>query len=234
MLEAIILVGGKGTRLKSISGDTPKPLVEIGGKPFLYWILESLQEQGFSRVVLATGYRSDFLKNKILTDCPVNIELIFSEEKAPLGTGGAIKSAFKFVSSNRVLVMNGDSYCDINFRTALESGQKIDKFITMIGVHVDNVERYGAIEVDGQGNLLRMTEKGSRGPGYINSGIYVVDKLVIEAVPNESFSFEGEVLSNSLSDISCYMTEDYFVDIGVPVDYKLANKYFYEKNSISR
>jgi len=234
VLEAIILVGGKGTRLKSISGDTPKPLVKIGGKPFLYWILEGLQEQGFSRVVLATGYRSEFLKSKVLSDNPVSMELIFVEEKIPLGTGGAIKNAFKSISSNRALVLNGDSYCDINFRTALELSQKNHKSITMIGVHVDNVERYGAIEVDEQGNLLRMSEKGSLGSGYINSGIYVVDRCVFDVVPGGVFSFEREVLSNRLNEISCYMSDNYFVDIGIPADYKLANKYFYEKNSFPR
>ena len=158
MFEAVILAGGKGTRLKSVSGDIPKPMVDLNGKPFLYKLMEQLERYGCSSITLSLGYRADYIIDKILKDKPVNCQVNFSVEKVPLGTGGAIKLAAEKIVGNKFLVINGDTYSEVDFSSMFKLGSKYDLVIS--GVKVDDASRYGTLNVDDEGYVISMSEKG--------------------------------------------------------------------------
>ncbi len=227
MLEAIVLVGGKGTRLKSISGDIPKPLVLVGGKPFVYWILQELQKQGFSKAILATGYRAEYFQSQVLEDNPIDIEILFSEEVEPLGTGGAIRNAMEMVVSDRFFVFNGDSFCDVSCSKVVDHSRKMDASLCIVGAQVSDVSRYGQIKLSATSKVISVLEKGGAGDGIINSGIYYLKKELLNNFSlDQKFSFEKEVLEKKISGFYSYVSNGYFIDIGLPEDYHSANCYF--------
>lgn len=220
MFEAIILAGGKGTRLKSVSGDLPKPMVEVNGIPFLYRLMRRLEEQGCIRLVLSLCYRADYIIERINEDKPVNCEVEFVVEEEPLGTGGAIKEASQYISGQRFLVLNGDTFSEVNFQSLLESYP--DEELVLSGVYVDDVSRYGALELDENNTIISVNEKTRSGPGIINSGVYVISKSIFKNIDKERFSFEVEFIGSSGSLIKAFLSEGYFIDIGIPEDYEKA------------
>ena len=113
-IEAVVLVGGKGTRLKSVVSDRPKPMAEIAGKPFLEWILLGLQDRGVIRVVLCSGYMPEFIEDYFGDGTDLEMQVSYSVDPYPLGTGGAVLRALEHVSNTPILVLNGDSYCDFD------------------------------------------------------------------------------------------------------------------------
>ena len=228
MREAIVLVGGRGTRLKSISGETPKPLVEVGGKPFVYWILEQLQDQGFERVILATGYRADVFESLLTADAFSGMEIVFSVEETPLGTGGAIRKAMELVQSDSFCVLNGDSFCATSFDKLISYSQQRDADLCVVAAKVDDVSRFGQIHFSDSGKVSSLTEKGGVGSGYINSGIYYFSKTLLSSfAPDTVFSFESEILEKISSGFYAMASEGYFIDIGIPEDYAKANSHFH-------
>jgi len=224
MFEAIVLAGGKGTRLKSVSGEIPKPMVPVAGKPFIYWILEKLEAEGASKVILAVGYNADYIIDAITKDNPVGIELEFVKEEEPLGTGGALVNAAKSISSDHFLVLNGDSFIDINFLDFF--GKSLSCDVMIAGVVVTDASRYGTILVDEEDNILSLLEKGVTGEGLINSGVYSLKKDVLQNFKSNPFSFEAEFLAVFRGSFKVCKVEGYFIDIGIPDDYHRAREYF--------
>ncbi|WP_370979188.1 sugar phosphate nucleotidyltransferase [Agaribacterium sp. ZY112] len=225
--EAIVLVGGKGTRLKSVSGDTPKPLVAVGGTPFLHYILSQLSGAGFNRIVLAAGYRAEDFMGFLEDYQYLGAEIIVSVEKQPLGTGGAIRLASDYLSGDSFLVVNGDTYSDVNLFEFLNYGVSHLPSLSLVGVYVDDASRYGSLTLGEGDRVISMGEKSLRGPAFINSGLYYVSKMLISGWgKGESFSFEKDVLESCDTKIYCYKSKGYFIDIGVPEDYYKANNKF--------
>ncbi|EOW9250405.1 TPA: nucleotidyltransferase family protein [Vibrio cholerae] len=222
MFEAVILAGGMGTRLKSVSGDIPKPMVDVNGKPFLYRTMQRLEAQGCSKIVLSLCYKADYIMERINIDKPVNCQVIFTVEESPLGTGGAIKLAASKISADKFVALNGDTHCEINYIDFLDFSQ--GNQLAISGVFVDDVSRYGSLILDSDNNVLSMKEKGSFGSGVINSGIYVVNTNEVLNFDSNSFSFEEDFFQNYLGSIKAFLTDGLFIDIGIPEDYYKACK----------
>ena len=217
MFEAVILMGGLGTRLKSVSGDTPKPMVPVAGKPFVYHLLEKLEKAGCSKIILSLCYQADSIKKKILEDSPVDCELVFVIENSPRGTGGGIKLAAEFISGESFIALNGDTYCGIDYLDFFKNSMGSD--LVIAGVKVEEAKRYGSLQYDAQHNLKSMTEKGRSGPATINSGTYFLARSAIIEVDQLEFSFEDFFIPNFSSNAKIYMFEGEFIDIGIPEDY---------------
>ncbi|CCN47628.1 WblY protein [Vibrio nigripulchritudo MADA3029] len=217
MFEALILAGGKGTRLKSVTGDIPKPMVNVNGSPFLYRLMRRLESQGCKRIVLSLGYQSDYIVEKVKADRPVACDVEFVIEKTPLGTGGAIKLASRHIIDDRFLVLNGDTYCEIDYAQFIEYSKDFD--LTISGVFVDEVDRYGVLNIDCSYNVVGMNEKSSSGGGVINSGIYVLKKSDIINYHLDSFSFEVDFIPEFKGIFKASVSTDLFIDIGIPRDY---------------
>jgi len=224
MFEAVILAGGMGTRLKSVSGDTPKPMVEVAGQPFLYRLMRSLENNGCEHIVLSLGYRADYIARMIEKDRPVDIPVSFATESEPLGTGGAIKNAAKLINSDKFLVLNGDSFSDVSFAKLIEQAKSADLLIS--GVKIEDAGRYGTLELTPDYKVTRLIEKGISGPGIINSGIYVVSRQDIMAFAQNKFSFEVDYLGQFNGRFRASVNDGYFIDIGIPEDYYRACEYF--------
>lgn len=228
MFEAVILAGGKGTRLKSITGDIPKPLIDVAGQPFLYWIMKNLESQGCEKIVLSVGYRSEYFVSRVQTDSPVSIEVEFSIESQPLGTGGAVKLSAEKIRGSKFVVLNGDTFLDMDYSQFLRFSSNSD--LCMSCARVSDVSRYGAVDLDEQSYVKTFHEKGRSGPGYINSGVYSISKEKILDVSEDCFSFEKAVLSKPGAKILAYPCDGYFIDIGIPEDYGKACEDFLTSN----
>lgn len=227
---AFVLVGGLGTRLRSVIGDdTPKPLALIDGQPFLKLLLHWLKKQGISNVVLGTGHLADKFEKEIADYAPKGMTIQFSRESSPLGTGGAIRNALPLLSSDPVLVMNGDSIVGANLRELLNFHREKKSPVTLALAPVPDASRFGTVVKDEQGRVTAYREKtGESIPGEINAGMYVVSQDFLQELPRkELFSFEKDVLAHCDENPSYAMTfHSDFIDIGTPESYQQASDFF--------
>lgn len=219
-LEAIVLAGGLGTRLKSVVSDLPKPMAPIADKPFLEYILKYLQKNGITRVILSVGYKWEIIK-EYFGDRFEDMELIYSLEDEPLGTGGAIKKAINQVKNEKVYIINGDTFFDVDLKSLVlkDSGR-----LTLSLKHMSNFDRYGCVESDDKNFVTAFAEKEYRETGNINGGIYLASKNIFYNFDlDEKFSFEEFMQKNfEKLKISVKVFESYFIDIGIPEDYQKA------------
>lgn len=222
---AVLLVGGMGTRLRSLLPSTPKPLASVGDKSFLHLLLQQLRNQGVSRVVMCTGYRADQIENEFGDGRDWNLKIEYSRELQPMGTAGAIKLAQKhFQHANEILVMNGDSFVDVDLAELLQFHRANHALITLAAVQVENASRYGTLCLDPKNRVLAFLEKtGSDVPGLINAGVYVFDQSVLDQIPEEPSSLEKDIFSRLIEKgIYALPKRGVFIDIGTPEDYARA------------
>lgn len=221
-MEAIVLAGGLGTRLRSVVVDLPKPMAPIGDKPFLEYILKYLQKNGITRVILSVGYKWESIKEYFGNNFH-DMELIYSVEDEPLGTGGAIKKALAFTKSNEVFIINGDTFFDVDFKSlTLKDNSKLILSLK----HMENFDRYGCVESDEHSFVTAFTEKGYREIGDINGGIYLASRDIFDSFSLENiFSFEEFMQDNFKKlKITSQSFDSYFIDIGIPEDYVRAQR----------
>ncbi|MFM0528093.1 nucleotidyltransferase family protein [Paraburkholderia strydomiana] len=225
MIPAIVLAGGLGTRLRSVVPDLPKPMAEVAGKPFLWWVLRRLEQQGIGDVYLSVGYKREVIEAYFGAKFgTLNVHYVVEDE--PLGTGGAIAKAFDVIVGDEAYVLNGDTMTIVEFAD-LRSAAAPDVDLTMAVAKLDDVARYGAVVFDAT-SMRRVTafrEKGQTGAGFINAGVYLVKREALKRyrLP-EKFSFEQDFLHAHLADlrVSAVPAVSQLIDIGVPDDYALA------------
>lgn len=224
MREAIILAGGYGTRLAHIVPDVCKPMAPICGQPFLRLLLNQLSDAGFDRVVIADGYRREQIESYFGSSYR-GLELIYSSEDSPLLTGGAVKKALLSCSSEYVFVLNGDTYCDIDFKgmESLAFGSRLQPAAVIAVKKMAHYSRYGSIEVAEDGAIKRFLEKQCRESGLINAGTYLLHRKALECMP-DVFSLECDYFKRSvgIDGFRAFVVDGQFVDIGVPEDYERA------------
>lgn len=219
-MEALILVGGLGSRLREVIKDNPKSLAKIAGKPFLTWVLDYLVKQGISRVVLATGYMSENIKDAIGSNWGlIDIDYVFEEEL--LGTGGAIKNALKHIKNNSFFILNGDTWLNLDYRNFMDDVMHSDCEIGIALTKIKDASRYGLVKLENK-LITNFCEKNEIFSGYINAGVYFVKNKEKLIFPKKSvFSFERDVLISLAKkrNIFGFTKTSGFVDIGVPEDY---------------
>lgn len=230
-IEAIILAGGMGTRIASVLGDCPKVLAPIHGRPYLDYLLKYLAESGIvERVVIAAGDRAhdvvEHCKN-IMPPLPVD----FSVETSPLGTGGALLKALPLVAGRTILVLNGDSYVDLDLRETVTGHQRAVTDATLVAVHVEDSGPYGTIQLDGDGVTGFMEKSGKSTPAWINAGIYMFDRPALMRFPPRfpagGCSLERDILPELVDGIVRVCKSDGpFIDIGTPESYARAESFF--------
>ena len=215
--EAIILCGGLGTRLKSVLPNLPKPMAPIKNKPFLAFVLEYLKRQNIKKVILAVSYKYEIIQN-YFQNSYLNMEIVYSIEDEPLGTGGAIMEALKLVDQNSVYILNGDTIFDIN----LNGLELKDSKICVALKQMKDFDRYGSVNIDKYNNIISFNEKKFTSDGLINGGIYLVSKDIFNGFNlNSKFSFEEFFQNNFLAlKARACVFDDYFIDIGIPQDYQ--------------
>lgn len=232
-IPAVVLAGGLGTRLRSVVADRPKVLADVGGRPFLTYLLDFLARHGFRRAVICTGYMAGAVR-AALGETYRGVALDYSEETVPLGTGGALRLALPLVDSPRVFVMNGDSYCDADARAFVRScaAETDSPAGDLVVVRQNDTGRFGRVLFDDRGRVTAFEEKGrSAGPGWINAGLYLLSRPLLESIPaGRAVSLEREVFPAWAGrGLVAWPTDGAFIDIGDPASYAAAEAFFKAK-----
>lgn len=227
-ITAAILAGGFGTRLKTAVPDRPKILAEVNGRPFLCHLLDELHAGGIRDVVLCTGFRSEQVAEAI-GDRYKGIAVRYSVEGEPLGTGGALRNALPLLSSETVLVANGDSFLKADLREFLALHRRLKSDASLVLAQVADASRFGLIEIDDAGRVLRFIEKdGNHAPGWINAGVYLFSRERIASIPGGRFvSLEKEIIPGWIGKgFNAMRVNSGFLDIGTPESYRKAGAFF--------
>ena len=219
--QCVVLVGGLGTRLGPLTATMPKPMLPVGGRPFLSWVLREALRYGVTDVLLLTGHLSERVAEGLQDLCgglPHPVRITISQEPAPAGTGGALHHAAPHLH-DRFLLLNGDSLFDGDLSAALGAGDGSDVVGRLLLRRVADASRYGVVELDGQ-QIIAFKERGTAGqPGTINGGIYLLDRRILDWT-RSNCSLERDVLPRLAAAGLLRGTESsgWFIDIGVPED----------------
>lgn len=230
--EAMILVGGKGTRLQSVVSDRPKPMAEVGGRPFLAWLLSSLREQGVRRIVLCTGHLADVVEDYFGKGQSWGVNLEYSRDPFPLGTGGAVRHALSRIRGRRFLVLNGDSFCRFDLPLLVRTHREREARATLWLTEAEDCARYGSVVLGPEGQILAFTEKTQAcGSGLVNAGVYLLERTVAEDIPTDRpVSLETAVFPDLIGDgLYGVSGEGTHLDIGTPESYATAEEFLTEE-----
>ena len=227
-ITPVILAGGLGTRLHSVIADKPKVLAPVNGQPFLSYLLDQLIAAGFQDVILCTGYRGEMVRETFGSHYR-RLNIRYSYEPEPLGTGGALRYALPMIDSETILVMNGDSYLDTNLYDFINWYMKRRHETSILLTKMPDTSRYGRIEFDVYGRILRFEEKSEelRG-GWISAGTYLLKKSLLEIIRRGvHYSLETEYFPHLVKiGFYGYVCESKFIDIGTPESYEKAHLFF--------
>ena len=222
-MEAIILAGGLGTRLRETISDLPKPMAPVNGKPFLFYVLNWLKDYQVEKIILSTGYRSESIFDYFgRSFCGIQLE--YAVEQKPLGTGGAISFALQKSQGNDVLVLNGDTWFPVPVSKYFLFHTNSQSNFSLALKPMKDFSRYGSVDCTGD-TIIRFNEKKFCSEGFVNGGIYIINKTFFESLKlPEVFSVEADLLEKyaGASLLKCMVFDEPFIDIGIPEDYKRA------------
>jgi len=221
-MQALILAGGLGTRLRATVPDLPKPMAPVAGRPFLEILLRSLASKGVTQAVLSIGYRAETIVSHFGNTFE-GIKIKHVIESEPLGTGGATRLALEHCDQGPVLVTNGDTFLDLDL-DSLSALWADDDVPVLVAREVTDASRFGRLMLRGN-RIIGFTEKGVDGPGLINAGTYLVQRNLLSQFPaGTKFSLETDVLVPlaSTGSLKAFVTDGTFIDIGIPEDYARA------------
>ena len=227
-LTAAVLAGGLGTRLRSVVGDRPKPLAQVQGRPILEFLLDQLAAEGVRSVILCTGYRGEQIRHAF-GEKYKSLRLCYSQEPEALGTGGALRFALPQISSDPILVLNGDSFCGIDVDHYVRWHSEHRAAGSMVLARVLASQRYGTVKLDNHARITRFSEKQqAAGPGWINAGIYMLSREILTSIPQgENISLEHDVFPHWTGrGLYGYYSLAHFLDIGTPEDFCGAESFF--------
>lgn len=227
-VTAVLLVGGLGKRLRSVVASTPKVLAPIGDGSFLELLVRQLRSQGVRQLVMCTGYLADQVESRFGDGKKWDVSIEYSKEEMPLGTAGALKLAQRHVENvPEFLVLNGDSYLEIDFHSLLSFHRAhSDAVATIAVVRVEDAGRYGTVKVQSNDRVNGFAEKtGANSPGLVNGGVYVFNRTIWELIPEGPASLEREVFPRLLNQgVYAWEQGGMFIDIGTPTDYVRAQE----------
>jgi NDP-sugar pyrophosphorylase family protein len=226
-IPAILLVGGKGTRLQAVISSKPKPLAFVGNIPFLELLVMQLRSQGVCRMIMSTGYLADQIEETLGDGARWNADIRYSKESQPLGTAGAVKFAERHLEQTPdFLVVNGDSFMEIDIPEFIRFHRQHGGLVSMAVRRVPDAARYGTVHVDGFSQISGFSEKtGYTSPGMINAGVYMFKRAILEQIPPGPSSLENELFPKLLTQGMYALEQDgMFIDIGTPEDYARAQE----------
>lgn len=223
-MQAIILAGGFGTRLKSEVGNVPKPMAPMAGRPFLCWLLEYMAGQGVRKTVLSLHYQAETIR-AYFGNHYAGITLAYTMEETPLGTGGAICNALALLDRNKpIFALNGDSLVVVNYLDMLQTHYRRQRPLTIATREMPDCRRYSLLGIK-NGQVQSYAALGTAAPGIISTGFYIVWPSLFDAYDmSPAFSFEQDFLAPLVPVLkpASHTLEGYFIDIGVPQDYARA------------
>jgi D-glycero-alpha-D-manno-heptose 1-phosphate guanylyltransferase len=227
--DAIVLAGGRGTRLSSVVSDRPKVLAEVLGRPVLTFLLDRLERAGIRRTILAVGYMADMVEDAIGSRHN-SMEILYSKEVQPLGTGGGLQLASSLLQSSHALVFNGDSFCQLDLAGMVDVHNRQSAMGTIAVIGVPDAGRYGRVQTGPDQRIIKFEEKQAGGSGSINAGIYLVPSSALRTIPaGQPISLEREIFPVWVEQgLFAFEAEGPFLDIGLPETYAQASHFFEE------
>jgi D-glycero-alpha-D-manno-heptose 1-phosphate guanylyltransferase len=220
-MKAIILAGGQGLRLREVVSDVPKPMAPVAGRPFLEYLVLQLKKHGIGEIILATGHKGEIVASYFGDGSRFEVKIDYSEEREPLGTGGALKLAASFIDDSLFLVMNGDSFLDVDLNDLIGFHRTRSAIATLSLVERNDADRYGSVVIDESGMVRSFTEKADGVAGVINGGVYCLDNRISDFIGGGAVSLERDVLPRIVGHgLYGTVTEGFFKDIGIPTDYR--------------
>jgi NDP-sugar pyrophosphorylase family protein len=221
-VSVAILAGGLGTRLRPALADRPKVLAPVAGRPFIGYLLDQLARAGLREVVLLVGYCADQVQ-AALGEQYAGVQLRYSVEPSPQGTAGAVRLALPLLTRSRLLLLNGDSYCDADLGELLRQHVQSALPVSMTLAQVADSSRFGRVELAQDGRVCQFVEKGREArPGWINAGIYLLDRSLLETMPaTVPLALEWDVLPSWVTAglVRGHCCSGLFLDIGTPESY---------------
>lgn len=235
-ITSVILAGGLGTRLRPIVSDRPKVLASVCNRPFLTFLLDQLVSAQAKEVILCTGFMADEV-HKEFGQQYKSLNIVYSSEPEPMGTGGALRLALPFIKSEPILIMNGDSHVNVDLTSYLKWFFEIDRHASLLLVKATDTGRYGKVIARDDGLIAAFEEKAfDAGPGWINAGIYIIKKSLVASIPaGIPYSLERQFFPDLVQNKNLYgfCTNGKFIDIGTPDTYCQAQKFFGDKDRSS-
>lgn len=225
----VILAGGFGTRLNSVLKGFPKVLADVNGKPFIFHLLDRVVALGGRRAVICTGYRADLVQKTIKKAYSKNLNLVFSKEEYPLGTGGALRLAHGTIKTEYTIVLNGDSFIKTDLEAFWNWCRGKDAEVGILLTHVDDTSRYGKVSLSEDSHIEKFLEKDSSGgDGLINAGVYFLRTELLLTIPDRiTISLENDIFPLWLGrDFYGYVVPGNFIDIGIPESYQVVKTFF--------
>jgi mannose-1-phosphate guanylyltransferase len=222
-VQALVLAGGEGTRLRPLTLTTPKPVLPLAGRPFLTFMLEWLHGHGVDEAILSLGFLSDAV-HEVLGDIQSGMRLRYVHEDEPLGTAGPVRlAADEGILADRFMVLNGDVLTDMDLTAELAEHERTGAIGTLALIEVDDVASYGVVPTEDDGRVIEFREK-SPGPAptnRINAGAYVLERSVVDLIPaGRAVSFEREVFPQMVGNgLYGWAADGYWIDIGTPERY---------------
>lgn len=225
-VDAAVLVGGLGTRLRGVVDDVPKPLAPVLGRPFLFYLLDMLALRGARSVTLCCGYKAELVRGAAGAEW-LGMPVRYSGEPAPLGTGGAAALAARGMESDFVLLLNGDSWLEPDWAGLLEAARRHGAALAL--ARVEETGRYGAVERGPDGRVASFAEKREGGgPGWINGGVYCLRRELLAGAPPGPSSLERDWFPQwaARGILAGSEAPGAFLDIGTPESFAAAGEFF--------
>lgn len=226
-MQAILLAGGLGTRLRSVVNDRPKPMAWIGEKPFMEYVVHELSRHGITDIIFAVGYKGSMVEeyfgdgSAFAAPDGTKLRIRYAYEEELLGTAGAIKNAGRLVTEDTFFVLNADTFYQIDYGRLVRMQEKGYEMALVLR-EVEDVSRYGQAVLSGE-TLIGFNEK-TREPkrGTINGGVYLMSRELMADIPDGKVSLENEMIPKWLAEgrkLGGFVNDGYFIDIGIPEDY---------------
>ncbi|MGH8860944.1 MAG: nucleotidyltransferase family protein, partial [Jatrophihabitantaceae bacterium] len=222
--DAVILVGGMGTRLRPLTLSVPKPMIPTAGAPFLAHLIARIRDAGVKHVVLGTSYRAEVFEDAFGDGSDLGVELEYVVESEPLGTGGAIRNVAGQLRGDTTLIFNGDILCGVDLAALLATHERTDADVTLLLTRVPDPRQFGCVPTDGSGRVTAFLEKTDAPPtDQINAGTYVFRRSVVDTIPaGRPVSVERETFPGLLADgarVCGVVDTTYWRDLGRPADF---------------
>lgn len=221
-MQAILLAGGLGTRLRSVVSDRPKPMALIEGKPFMEYVVHGLSRQGIREIIFAVGYKGSMVEEYFGDGSGFGVKVSYAYEEELLGTAGAIKNGGKLVTDPWFYVLNADTFYQIDYSRLFQLKTEKNLDFGLVLREVPDVSRYGKAQLQ-DGMLVGFNEKTSDpAPGTINGGIYLMSRELLWEIPDGKVSLENQMIPKWMAEgrrLGGFVNDGYFIDIGIPEDY---------------
>jgi len=224
-MKAVILAGGLGRRLRKVVRDKPKSMAPVLEKPFLQYQIEQLKKYNIIEIVFCVGYLANQVRSYFKDGTKFGVNIRYAVERKPLGTAGALKNSRDYLSGGAFLVLNGDSYSEVDIFRFIQFHREKKGRGTILLTRVSHPQDYGLVKMDENNRITGFLEKSEKAPsgGIINAGVYVLESQVLNYIPEgRQVSLEKEIFPCLLKKnlpLFGYLTSDYFIDIGTPQKY---------------